>query len=617
MCMPHDEASCCTQFPSDLYDSCDPKGFIQLRGLLLARAVLHSQGHPVDAWYEWKHIARTTVRPVIEKYRGRHADLPLCVCSATLFSATFVLNASGYSVPMWGNIDFLFELMNHGRCEASVLAAGLGTPAEFSTTTGYWTSLHASASAVWPLGWLARDVPACQENRWPCTEMKALLAGKSFFDVWVEGVSQGLWQSVWRKAALRRGNIRSALSILKRATPQRYARNTYWRNRCWMGNRTMGDCTAGVNTRFTSDSFLPRQPASDQGAIHRAMARNLPKNSQISRSESIGTTALCVYGASTRVKPFLLKSLEENVIWPTKADTFFVLGDSLQPRELQEHLATTLLNLIQQYIDIRFLKGILLRSDPSPLELLGALVSKNATVGPLLGCPLFGQPGANLYQALMQRSCLDIIGLEEAGRHQTYKWIISSRLDLHWLGPHFSPLKLRKVSGTGLDLFNVAVPWGQENGGVNDRHIVVSRRLAGCILDIWGSHLRNRNASSMRKHLNGEQKWALHLQSCGARIQKFKPMALVTCCDDYETCEHFRDTVIMEPGQSGQVAPGICSRYPSEWTEVTLGHHTERALIYERTQGATWFQLASGQIVYGCFDHRSRANTMDRPVFPC
>ena len=88
---------------------------------------------------------------------------------------------------------------------------------------------------------------------------------------------------------------------------------------------------------------------------------------------------------------------------------------------------------------------------------------------PTMLSPAVGNPQANtLREFHYQSRCMGMIEQAEARRRRPYSRVLFTRLDNHWLHPH-PPLAL-------LSPDRVWVPAGEDNGGVNDRHWLASRK---------------------------------------------------------------------------------------------------------------------------------------------
>ena len=88
---------------------------------------------------------------------------------------------------------------------------------------------------------------------------------------------------------------------------------------------------------------------------------------------------------------------------------------------------------------------------------------------PTMLSPAVGNPQANtLREFHYQSRCMGMIEQAEARRRRPYSRVLFTRLENHWLYPH-PPLAL-------LSSDRVWVPAGEDNGGVNDRHWLASRK---------------------------------------------------------------------------------------------------------------------------------------------
>lgn len=117
------------------------------------------------------------------------------------------------------------------------------------------------------------------------------------------------------------------------------------------------------------------------------------------------------------------------------------------------------------------------RSWPPPLEKMSlrAQAAAEGRVWRLTHAPA-GSPGV----AYMQRRCLERVAVQEHGPREgkRYTWVISTRPDLLWIGPHASLAFLQPST--------CHVPSGEDYGGLNDRHVVCPRPLADVYLgDAW------------------------------------------------------------------------------------------------------------------------------------
>ena len=97
---------------------------------------------------------------------------------------------------------------------------------------------------------------------------------------------------------------------------------------------------------------------------------------------------------------------------------------------------------------------------------------------PTMLSPAFGNPQGNtLREFHYQSRCMRMIEKAEAERRAEYSRVLFTRLEFLWLHAH-PPLSL-------LDPSRVWVPAVEDNGGVNDRHWLVSRRVAPALMRRW------------------------------------------------------------------------------------------------------------------------------------
>jgi len=179
-------------------------------------------------------------------------------------------------------------------------------------------------------------------------------------------------------------------------------------------------------------------------------------------------------------------------LWPLRADAYVLVGLGTTASAQTRHFllrtrkkAVSIFETLQDELGDDTIRAALIRHDPSPTWLMRHLLQNNTIWPPVAlrgswGGPLFGQPGVGLLVDFSEHTCLSLIQREEARAQEMYSWVVVTRIDLHWLGPHFSLSGELALSSTAL-----YVPWGQENGGINDRHIVLPRGLANRYLSQW------------------------------------------------------------------------------------------------------------------------------------
>lgn len=221
----------------------------------------------------------------------------------------------------------------------------------------------------------------------------------------------------------------------------------------------------------------------------------------------------------------------------------------------------------------------------------------------------------------MRRGCMDLILQAESRAKQKYKWVVCTRADMYWMGPHFSPVGLGLEPRWPDGKLRAWVPWGQENSGkmyagLNSRHVLLPRELAGPVMDMWGAVqsgvLPLAVHASGEPWTGGELFWSLHLRLCGARVAFFNPMAIVMCCASTAQCEREgmqtnmsdqanKDALVVRNEMFAKY--GLCAKYSSEYTEATLGTGNHRELVRYERLGAAWSLTPRGDLAYVCCHH--------------
>lgn len=252
------------------------------------------------------------------------------------------------------------------------------------------------------------------------------------------------------------------------------------------------------------------------------------------------------------------------------------------------------------------------QNDPSPVWVMRQSLRRNTTVWVQPApeswiSPLFDQRGGGLLQYHSQHACRELLRRAENRRGRLYEWVVYTRADLHWLAPHPS-LAGRSIPPSGV----VWAPWGQTNGGINDRHAALSRNAADTYLGLWEELLGgNRPPSSVQAGEAGvwtaEMVMAWHLRQHNVEVREFTPVAFVECCDSPLTCAREREAApekeanrSSDEGRESQEEYGVCAKYFSEWIEATQYTGDPWKVRRLVALGAAWTQLPNGTLVYGC-----------------
>lgn len=176
-----------------------------------------------------------------------------------------------------------------------------------------------------------------------------------------------------------------------------------------------------------------------------------------------------------------------------------------------------------------------IRSNATGLPLYDCSRGNIAGSGNTFLAPVVGNSGLHvLLQLQMQRSILEQLRRFEVKIREgvEYRQVIWSRLEYHWLSPH-PPLRLLQPASC------VWVPWGEDYGGVNDRHAVFPRSAAAAYLGRLEAILRGTVAAILAACMRevtricgqtSEKLLAATLLYHGHSICRFPPSALLVCC---------------------------------------------------------------------------------------
>ncbi|KAL3899346.1 MAG: hypothetical protein SGPRY_012656 [Prymnesium sp.] len=145
--------------------------------------------------------------------------------------------------------------------------------------------------------------------------------------------------------------------------------------------------------------------------------------------------------------------------------------------------------------------------------------------------PVVGDTGA-LFELKQQLGCWNALTKQEQVQGRLYDRIIYSRLDFYWLAPHVA-LKLLR-----LELAPVWIPQGEDYGGVNDRHAVLSRYAASIYLRRFeliqnGTivQMLTEQPSHKLEGWNSETFLDKTLAFFQLSVQRYAPVQFLACCE--------------------------------------------------------------------------------------
>jgi len=141
--------------------------------------------------------------------------------------------------------------------------------------------------------------------------------------------------------------------------------------------------------------------------------------------------------------------------------------------------------------------------------------------------------GSGLCQMYGHKQCMEMVEDREMKRGQLYEHVVYSRPDFKWLGPHF-PLSLLPEGESDFWVID-----GEDNGGLNDRHWVMPRKLAPELLGSWGRLLDGSLAELFvpqgLPELSTETHFSYWLSVTGTTrlIRRIPSMAFVPCANPH------------------------------------------------------------------------------------
>ena len=153
--------------------------------------------------------------------------------------------------------------------------------------------------------------------------------------------------------------------------------------------------------------------------------------------------------------------------------------------------------------------------------------------GNTIFAPVLGSPKLSVLRELHDWSrCMRLVAREEKRTGVKYNWIVHTRLDFVWLRPH-PPLSL-------LQRDVVWIPIGEDWGGYNDRHAVMSRNGANVALRGWDfivsgqvmqidPQLRAGAIYDMQS-INSETYLYSVLHWAKLHVRRFPMVAYLACC---------------------------------------------------------------------------------------
>ena len=159
---------------------------------------------------------------------------------------------------------------------------------------------------------------------------------------------------------------------------------------------------------------------------------------------------------------------------------------------------------------------------------------------------------------------------EEISRGYPYEYVVWSRIDMLWLRPHLPPLFLHRNFSSQNDYaeqsqscFICWAPEGEDHGGVNDRHALLTRRAATVYVGIWASLIAGETLPSTPPfYWNAEMLLSKHLAAAEVQVRRMPPTAVVSCCTRGPSCERGQGST----GLSGRGK--ACMANPDEWVAV-------------------------------------------------
>lgn len=182
--------------------------------------------------------------------------------------------------------------------------------------------------------------------------------------------------------------------------------------------------------------------------------------------------------------------------------------------------------------------------------------------GNTIFAPVLGAPSLNvLHQFLAQSQCLALLSAHERAAGASFDRVVHSRLEFDWLAPH-PPL-------SALDPSCVWTPSGSEYRGVNDRHALMSRAVAGLYFSRWQMLVDGRvmrTSDDLRRGsccgaISSEIWLANILKAARLHVCLFPSVAFLGCCDRSlrGRCYQRKCLAAVDPADNATVHWGKCA----------------------------------------------------------
>lgn len=155
--------------------------------------------------------------------------------------------------------------------------------------------------------------------------------------------------------------------------------------------------------------------------------------------------------------------------------------------------------------------------------------------------PLHAEVGHALFVYYEQSLVLRLLRRFEQQNSWTYRWVVYTRSDLTWLAPH--------PPWESLEANAVLAPWGEDYGGLNDRHAVMQRPVADSYFGRWEALVSGQALRYLHdpqhwvrvhwypKHVSQERFLWLHLLDHGIHVRRFAAVAAVAACRRGPQCQ--------------------------------------------------------------------------------